>query len=50
VYKVPLPFTIGQEASGIIVKLPTASEVLESEAFKRRDLKIGDRVAAVRMR
>lgn len=32
------------------MKLPTASEVLENESFQRRGLKVGDRVAAVRMR
>lgn len=47
-YPVSFPFTLGQEGSGVIVKLPTAPEVLENEDYKRRGFQIGDRVAAVR--
>ncbi|KAF8313078.1 NAD(P)-binding protein [Clavulina sp. PMI_390] len=46
-YKVPYPYTFGQEASGIIVKLPTSPEVLENEVYKKKGFKLGDRVATL---
>jgi len=41
------PVTLGQEEAGVVVGLPTDENILESDAFKRRGLKIGSRVAAM---
>lgn len=39
---------LGQEASGTIVALPTAKDLLEDEEYKLRGFSVGDRVVAVR--
>ncbi|CAE6422720.1 unnamed protein product [Rhizoctonia solani] len=44
VYPREVPFTLGQEAAGTIVALPTASEVLTSDDYKVRGFKEGARV------
>jgi NADPH2:quinone reductase len=44
-YKVPLPTTIGKEASGTIIGLPTDEETLNNEIFKKRGYRIGTKVA-----
>ncbi|KZT43889.1 NAD(P)-binding protein [Sistotremastrum suecicum HHB10207 ss-3] len=41
------PVILGQEAAGTVVALPTDQKLLESEAFKRKGLSIGSRVATV---
>ncbi|KAF8313079.1 NAD(P)-binding protein [Clavulina sp. PMI_390] len=46
-YPVQFPFTLGQECTGTIVKLPTSSQVLEDDAYKRRGFQLGDRVAVI---
>ncbi|KAH7338609.1 NAD-P-binding protein [Rhizoctonia solani] len=46
VYPRQVPFTLGQEAAGTIVTLPTASEVLNSDDYKVRGFKEGVRVVA----
>lgn len=50
VYPTPnFPRTMGQEAAGVVVALPTSEEVLNDETYKKRGLKVGDRVVAVRV-
>ncbi|KAH9929813.1 NAD-P-binding protein [Fomitopsis serialis] len=39
------PLTLGQEASGTIAALPTDEKVLNDKQYKKRGLKVGDRVA-----
>ncbi|KAG8682393.1 hypothetical protein FRC11_014944, partial [Ceratobasidium sp. 423] len=43
VYPREVPFTLGQEAAGTIVALPTASEVINSDDYKIRGFKQGAR-------
>lgn len=43
-YPIPLPFTAGEEAAGTIISLPTSTEVLESEDYKKRNYKVGAKV------
>jgi NADPH:quinone reductase len=43
------PFRIGQENSGTIVGLPTDSNVLGTEQYKKRGFKEGANVMAVRL-
>ncbi|KAJ1302456.1 hypothetical protein OPQ81_002774 [Rhizoctonia solani] len=43
VYPREVPFTLGQEAAGTIVALPTASEVVNSDDYKVRGFKQGAR-------
>lgn len=45
-YPVPLPFTLGQEASGRLLSLPSSAAILDSEDYKRRGYALGDRIAA----
>ncbi|KAG1892608.1 hypothetical protein F4604DRAFT_1700434 [Suillus subluteus] len=46
IYKAPaFPFVIGEEASGVIVALPTDKSVLNDPDYKKRGYKIGSRVA-----
>ncbi|CUA72790.1 NADPH2:quinone reductase [Rhizoctonia solani] len=45
VYPRQVPFTLGQEAAGTIVSLPTASQVLNSDDYKIRGFKHGARYA-----
>jgi len=47
VYNLPLPLILGEESSGTIVALPTSEEVLNSEDYKLRDFRVGDRVACL---
>jgi hypothetical protein len=42
------PATLGQEAAGILVGLPTDENVLNSQAFKMRNFEKGGKVAVVR--
>ncbi|KZT27672.1 NAD(P)-binding protein [Neolentinus lepideus HHB14362 ss-1] len=45
-YPIPsFPFTVGREAAGTVVALPTSQEVLNSEAYKKKGLQIGSKVA-----
>ena len=45
-YPIPkFPQVLGLEASGVIVSLPTDEKVLDDEWYKRRNFKIGSRVA-----
>ncbi|CUA67593.1 NADPH2:quinone reductase [Rhizoctonia solani] len=46
VYPRQVPFTLGQEAAGTIVSLPTASQVLDSDDYKIRGFKHGARAVA----
>lgn len=46
VYPRVTPFTLGQEAAGTIVSLPTSAEVLRSDDYKIRGFKEGARIAA----
>ncbi|KAB5590502.1 NADPH-dependent quinone oxidoreductase [Ceratobasidium theobromae] len=46
VYPRPTPFTLGQEAAGTIVSLPSSTEVLNSDGYKVRGFKEGAKVAA----
>ncbi|CAE6436289.1 unnamed protein product [Rhizoctonia solani] len=46
VYPREVPFTLGQEAAGTIVTLPSASEVLDSDDYKVRGFKEGARAVA----
>ncbi|EPQ60226.1 NAD P-binding protein [Gloeophyllum trabeum ATCC 11539] len=39
------PFLVGREAAGTIVALPTSQELLNSEAYKKRNYQIGGKVA-----
>lgn len=41
------PKVLGQEASGTIVALPTAKDLLEDEEYKLRGFSLGDKVVAV---
>ncbi|KAJ3723610.1 NAD(P)-binding protein [Lentinula guzmanii] len=43
------PATIGEEAAGVIVALPTDPEVLENPYYKRQEFKIGMSVAVTTM-
>lgn len=50
IYPLPkLPHVAGMEASGIVVKLPTDPAVLSHPEFKKRNLRVGSRVATVRL-
>jgi NADPH:quinone reductase-like Zn-dependent oxidoreductase len=42
------PVLLGTEAAGEIVALPTDQKVLEDAEYKKRDFKVGDKVAVVR--
>ncbi|TFL03474.1 hypothetical protein BDV98DRAFT_591337 [Pterulicium gracile] len=44
-YKVPLPTSLGKEAAGTIIGLPTDDETLSNEVYKKRGYKIGGKVA-----
>ena len=45
-YPIPkFPQVLGLEASGVIVSLPTDETVLNDEWYKKRNFKIGSRVA-----
>ena len=44
------PQTLGSEAAGEVVALPTDEGVLADEEFKRRGLAVGAKVAVVRIR
>ena len=44
------PQVLGSEASGEIVSLPTDEKVLNDEWYKKRNFKVGSRVAVVRAR
>ncbi|CAE6458583.1 unnamed protein product [Rhizoctonia solani] len=46
VYPREVPFTLGQEAAGTIVSLPTANEVLNSDDYKIRGFKEGAKAVA----
>ncbi|EUC53584.1 alcohol dehydrogenase [Rhizoctonia solani AG-3 Rhs1AP] len=46
VYPREVPFTLGQEAAGTIVSLPTESKVLNSDDYKIRGFKTGAKVVA----
>ncbi|KAF8595834.1 NAD-P-binding protein [Ceratobasidium sp. AG-I] len=46
VYPRPTPFTLGQEAAGSLVSLPTSAEIVNSEDFKVRGFKEGVKVVA----
>ncbi|KAF4573425.1 hypothetical protein EYR36_007940 [Pleurotus pulmonarius] len=39
------PAVLGKEAAGVIVRLPTANDVLENEDYQKRGYKVGDVVA-----
>lgn len=41
------PHTVGVEAAGVVVALPTSETVLEDPAYKKRNIKIGDKVVTV---
>ncbi|KAB5590501.1 NADPH2:quinone reductase [Ceratobasidium theobromae] len=47
VYPRPTPFTLGQEAAGTIVSLPSSAEILNSYDYKIRGFKEGARVAGM---
>ena len=42
------PAVIGTEASGTILALPTDESILNNPDYKRRNFKVGGKVAAVR--
>ncbi|KDN39273.1 hypothetical protein RSAG8_08908, partial [Rhizoctonia solani AG-8 WAC10335] len=46
VYPREVPFTLGQEAAGTIVSLPTANQVVNSDDYKIRGFKEGARAVA----
>jgi len=46
VYPRPTPFTLGQEAAGSLVSLPSSAEIVNSEEFKIRGFKEGAKVVA----
>ena len=47
-YTLPkLPWTLGTEASGTIVGLPTDEETLNNPAYKERKYAVGDKIAVV---
>ena len=48
-FPVPFPAALGCEGAGTIVSLPTDPKVLENETFKARGLKVGSKVAFVRL-
>ncbi|TFK56883.1 NAD(P)-binding protein [Heliocybe sulcata] len=39
------PFIVGREAAGTVVALPTSQDVLNSEAYKKKGLQVGSKVA-----
>jgi len=43
------PAVLGQEAAGTVVALPTDPQLLESPEYKRRNLKVGSKVAASKL-
>ena len=47
-YPVPLPATVGSEAAGVIVALPTDPAVLNHPEFKARRYSVGGKAIAVR--